>query len=96
MDLELKDDVKLVCSRPYPVPRLHESMFRKEVNRLVLLGVLEEANDLEWGVPFFAQTKPKTNCIRLLSEFLKLNRQLKLIPFSMPKKIEIIINLEGF
>ena len=29
VDLELKDDAKPVCSRPYSVPRLHEAMFRK-------------------------------------------------------------------
>ena len=43
--LELKDDATTVCSRPYPLPRVHEEMFRKEVKIMVLLGVLEEAND---------------------------------------------------
>ena len=31
VDLELKDNAKPVCSRPYPVPRVHEAMFEKEV-----------------------------------------------------------------
>ena len=47
VDLELKDDTKPVCSQPYPVPRVHEAVFRKEVKRLVNLGVLREANDSE-------------------------------------------------
>ena len=42
VDLELKDDATSVCSRSYPVPRVHEEMFRKEFKRLVKLGVLEE------------------------------------------------------
>ena len=29
VDLELKDDVKPVCSQPYTVPRIHEAMSRK-------------------------------------------------------------------
>ena len=29
VDFELGYDAKPVCSRPYPVPRLHEAMFRK-------------------------------------------------------------------
>ena len=28
VDLELKDDVKHVCSRTYPVLKLHETMFK--------------------------------------------------------------------
>ena len=38
--VELKDYAKSVCSRPYPVPRVYEAMFRKEVNRLVSLEVI--------------------------------------------------------
>ena len=34
-------------------------MFKNEVERLVLLGFLEVANDSEWGSPSFAQPKPK-------------------------------------
>ena len=45
MYLELKDNGTPVRLRPYPVPRLHEEMFRKEVKILVKLGVLKEAND---------------------------------------------------
>ena len=48
VDLDLNDDATPVCSRPYPVTRVHGAMFRKEVERLVKLGVLKEANDLEW------------------------------------------------
>ena len=29
VELELKDDAKPICSRPYPVPRVHETMFKK-------------------------------------------------------------------
>ena len=65
--LELKDDSKPVFSRPYPVPRVHKEIFRKEVKRLVSLGVLEEANDSEWGASSFAQPKAKNNCVRFLS-----------------------------
>ena len=96
VDLELKDDVKPVCSRNYPVPKVHQTMFKKEVKRLVSLWVLEEANDSKWGAPPFAQPKAKTNCVRFLSDFRNLNRQLKCKPYHMPKICEILLNLEGF
>ena len=85
VDLELKDDATPVCSQSYPVPRVHEAMFRKEVERLVKLGVLEEANDSEWGAHYFAQKKPKMNRVIFLSDFRNLNRQLKRNPYPMPK-----------
>ena len=44
VDLELRDDAKLVCSRPYPLSRIHKVIFRKEVKILVNLRALEEAN----------------------------------------------------
>ena len=34
---------------------------QKKVEHLVLLGVLEVANDSEWGASSFAQPKPKSN-----------------------------------
>ena len=30
IDLELKDDAKPVCSLPYPVPRVHKTMFKSK------------------------------------------------------------------
>ena len=71
-------------------------MFRKEVERLVKLGILEEKNDSEWGAPSSSHPKEKTNRIIFLSEFRNLNRKLKRKPYPMPKIWEMILNLEGF
>ena len=40
VDFMLKEDAKPICSQQYPVPKVHEKMFKKEVGSLVLLGVL--------------------------------------------------------
>ena len=45
VDLELKDDAKPMCLRPYPVSKAHETMFKKEVERIFNLGLFEESND---------------------------------------------------
>ena len=68
-------------------------MFRKEVEILVRLGVLEEANESELGAPSFAQPKAKTNRVRFLSDFWNLNRQLNRKPYPMPKISEMLLNL---
>ena len=56
---ELKYDAKPICSRPYPVPKVNKEMLKNEVERLVLPGVVEVANDSKCGTPYFAQPKPK-------------------------------------
>ena len=71
-------------------------MFRKETERLVILGVLEEANEFERGAPSFSQPKAKTNRVRFLSDFRNLNRQLKYKPYPMPKLREMLLKLAGF
>ena len=88
VDLELKNDVKPVCSWLYPVPKVHKTMIKREVERLVKLGVLEEVNDSKWGAPLFAQPKAKTNRVRFLSNLRHVNRQLKCKPYPMPKYVK--------
>ena len=34
-------------------------MLKKEVERLVISGVLEHANESEWGEPYFTQPEAK-------------------------------------
>ena len=54
VDFDLKENLKPICSRPFPEPTLHKEMFKKEVERLVLLGVLGVANDSERRALYFA------------------------------------------
>ena len=80
---------------PYPVPKVNEEIFKETVECLVLLGVLEVANDSEWGAPSFEQCKTKSNLVRLLSDFRTLNKQLnKNIPFA--KDQLNVIEIRGF
>ena len=57
--MESKDDATPVFSRHYLLPRVHGEVFKKEVKRLVKLGMLEEENGLEWGAHSVAQPKSK-------------------------------------
>ena len=68
-DLELNDHTNPLCLRPYPIPRVHEEMLKKEVKIIASLGVLEEANDSKWGSLSFVQLKAKNNCVRFSSDF---------------------------
>ena len=64
-------------SLPYPVSKVKTEMFKQGVEDLVILGVLDLANDSEWLAPSFVKPKPKSNQLNFLSEFRNLNKQLK-------------------
>ena len=59
IDFELKEDVNPICLRPYPVPKVHDEIFKKEIGRLVLPEVLEVESYSEWGALSFTQPKAK-------------------------------------
>ena len=71
-------------------------MLKKEVERLVLLEVLEVTNDPEWGYQSFSQSKLKPNLVRFLSDFSNLNKQLNQKPYPMPKVNEMLLKLDVF
>ena len=75
-DFELKENAEPICSRPYPLPKVHEGMFQNEVERSILLVFFEVVNDSEWGAPSFTQAKPISNRVRFLTDFRNLNKQL--------------------
>ena len=51
--IELKDGIKPYHAKPFPIPRIHEETLRKEVERLVKIGVLKRINNSEWAAPTF-------------------------------------------
>ena len=71
-------------------------MFKKEVEHLVLLGVIDVANYSEQGDPSFAQPKPKSDIVCFLGDFSNINKQLKRKPYPMPKINEMLLKLDGF
>ena len=71
-------------------------MFKKEVERLFQLGVLEVENYQERGAPYFAKLKPESNWVRFISDFIDLNKKLKQKPYPMQKINGILFKLNGF
>ncbi len=60
-------------SRPYPVPRIHLAAFKKELDRLVEIGVPSPTGGSKWGSPTFITPK-KDNIIRWVSYLRELNK----------------------
>jgi hypothetical protein len=49
--IDIDPNAKPVHARPYPVPHVHLSTFRKELDHLVKLGVLVPQQQSEWLSP---------------------------------------------
>ena len=93
--IELQEGVKPYHAKPFPIPRVHEKTLRKEVDRLVKIGVLKRINNSEWAAPTFIIPK-KNGTVRFISDFRELNKRIKRKPYPIPKIQDLLLKLEGF
>ena len=94
VDFEFKEEAKPHSQRHFPVPHIHKETFRKELLRLVEIGVLEEVQSSEWGSPTFIIPK-KDGKVRFISDFRKLNSRIKREQFPLPNIKDTLMELEG-
>jgi hypothetical protein len=73
VNIELREDAKPVSSRYYPVPKINKETFRKELFRLVDIGVLTPVQDSEWGTPVFIIPK-KDGTVRFITDYCKVQQ----------------------
>ena len=95
---DLKEGTTPWQGRPYPVPRIHKETLRREVERLVEIGVLEEISGEEcrgWGSPSFIIAKPNGQ-VRFLTDFREVNKRIIRKPFPLPKIAETLQQMEKF
>ena len=65
---EMKDGAKPYHGRPYPIPQIHKATLRKEIDRLMGIGVLKRQSSSQWASPtFIIPTKDKT--VRTITNF---------------------------
>jgi hypothetical protein len=67
----------------------------KEINRLVLIGVLKKQSSLQWASPTFIIPK-KDMTVRTISDFRELNKRIVRGPYPIPKISTTLQELEGF
>jgi hypothetical protein len=68
---------------------------KKKVKRLTDIDVFNRSSDSEWAAPTLIQSK-KTDDVRILTDFRKINAQIKRKSFPLPKISDLLRKLSGF
>jgi len=93
--IELREGVRPYHAKPFLIPRIHEETLKKQVERLVKIGVLKRINNSQWAAPTFIIPK-KNSTVRFISDFRELNKRIKRKPYPIPKIQDLLLKLEGF
>ncbi len=73
VSFESKDGAKLYHGRPYHIPKIHKATLMKEINHLILIGVLKWQPLSKWALPSFIIPK-KDHTVCTISDFRELNK----------------------
>ena len=67
-DIKLKPYTEPYHGKPFPVPRIHELMFKQELDQLGYLKFIRKVNRSQWGAPTSLIPK-KYSTVRFISDF---------------------------
>ena len=67
-DIKLKPDAEPYHGKSFPVPPIHDLMFKKELDRLAAIRVIKKVTCSQWGAPTFLIPK-KDSTVRFISDF---------------------------
>ena len=87
--MQLKPDAKPFHSKPYAVPNVHLGTFKKELDRLVEVGVLVPTGASLWAAGTFIIPK-KDGTVRWVSDFRQLNKYIDRLQYPLPRIQEIV------
>ena len=93
--IDIEPDAKPVHARPYPVPRIHLSTYKRELDHLCDLGVLVPQQESEWASPSFIIPK-KDGSVRWISDLRQLNKVIKRKQYPLPAITDILCKRIGY
>ena len=81
--------------KPYPIPKIHLPTFKKELDHLVQIGVLEKAGMSAWASPTFITPK-KDGRVRWVSDLRYLNTAVKRKQYPIPVIQDVLTRRDGY
>ena len=96
--IKLKPGATPYKGRYYNLPAAYKYTCKKEIERMVDIGVLEELpwhDDSPWASPTVGIPK-KTGDVRIITDFRELNKWIEVDPFPLPRINEKLQQLEKF
>ena len=93
--LDLQDGAKPVHSHPYGVPFTQRDAFKRELDHLVKIGVLERSGASQWASGTFIIPK-KDGQVRWISDFRALNKCIKQKTYPLLRISEILSKHTGY
>jgi hypothetical protein len=91
---ELVDGEKPYHARPFPVPHSLEATTKTEMKRLTDIDVFNRISDSDWAAHIFIGAK-KTGEVRILTDFRRLNAQIRRKPFPLHNLSDLLRKLGG-
>ena len=95
LHIDIEPDAKPNYSRPYSIPRIHLSTFKKELEHLVKIGVLKPQNESEWACPTFIIPK-KDGRVRWVSDLRQLNKVIRRKQYPLPIITDVLRKRMGY
>ena len=92
VELEVKPGSKPFNARYYPVPRINNETFRKDLRRLVEIGVFTPVQKSQCGKPVFIIPK-KEGTVRFITDYRNFNQKIFRNIYPLPRIGETIQKL---
>ena len=93
--LEVEDGARPNHAKPYSIPHTQMDLFKKELIRLIKIGVLRPIGATQWASPTFIWPK-KDNTVHWLSDFREHNKVLKRRVYPLPNIHEVLTKRSGY
>jgi hypothetical protein len=93
--LKLEPGTKPISSRPYGVPKMHQALFKEELDRLEKEGVLSQTGASEWLSPTFIVPK-KDRRVQWVLDFHALNKVIKHKVYNLSRIQDILSRCTGY
>jgi hypothetical protein len=91
MKIKLIPSAKPVKNRPYKLSHKYKPIVQKEIEAMLVIGIIYPIDKSEWAIPMVVQPKKHdSKKLRIYVDFRGLNKLTLTYPFPMPFADEII------